>query len=249
MATTMPHSAHHPHSSPLRAVCERQSTWYALTQVFEIRADKFFAVLIYRSASVRCSTLVVVYNVERKVTSVLLEISDEDWEVIIFPRLQAIADAMCVPTAVSLILLQQSFSEERETYGDIFTTVARVRMALNMEPFSYERTPTRLEDYSDLSKATLELTQLAERAALLKNALQVSQDSMSGIWAVHDAFWKTVKDPSTDMTVLCNEIKSRLQYLSTEIRELQGMLEMQSTAVQTLIQTVRKRYLTFEDTT
>ena len=56
---------------------------------------------------------------------------------------------------------------------------------------------------------------------------------------MHEEYGKTLEDPKLQSIMpIWDEIKSRLHFLSTTIRELERQLDVQTATVQALIQTV-----------
>lgn len=182
---------------------------------------------------------IVVYNYLDRTTSVLCETWAEDWQKSFIQAVQTIGDAAHIPSCILLILLRFVFQEYQAISQDLYIKVARIGIDLDMEPFLHDRIPDRMEDYRDLAKTTQDLTKLAQQAAQLKSNLEGHQELVAATHTVHEEYSNRIRGPtSQEATSACSEIRNKLQFLATDIREQQRRVDVQMASVQAQIQTV-----------
>ena len=170
---------------------------------------------------------------------VLLEAWGENAEQQVIDCLKDGAHAAWHPPIFLLAMITSILDEFRDTNQTILEICARIRQALDLEPFQM-RTPDPMLDFSDPARTTLILTKTAQEAASLQANLETLQELLDAAIEYDKEYYKRLDGPHKDERATVSEkVGEQFYGISSKIRREQRRIDMQIAMISTLMSTVR----------
>ena len=169
----------------------------------------------------------VVYDRKHDITSILYELPGRVSERDFAYRLRSLKAATPIPTFFYLLEFEARSASWYQDYMLFLTELAAIRKSLNVETAQYSAAFTEcLDDYSDLGKASLQLTKLVQRAEKWRFNLRNLQCFVPAVYEMHEEYRKSMPEPNSGRLIMCwTDIRDRLGYYSMRLSGWQSVLE------------------------